>query len=535
MNLGFFTELKAECLLGDRKAPTERKAMLKRLLCLLLVFVLFTPVAYAKKHKKTAEEKETPAAQRFDFDLAFSLDPEALPARARSRARGYAELLDCLQLRGNITLCEATRSFDISASLFFRDKPEVSIPFRFYGCPSLLFLTSPVIANETLLFNMPALAEFAIKVRKSLDTPLPALALLYPHVYEYNFYNVWKAWDKYTGPADTSRKISVKNINALADAWQDLIANDQYLNVWMTALYSVTSAPEAVEIELNGIPSYLKDFISAGKPLTVKIGSGTETWRNAAGLTLFSREDTPETQKWSLTLPADENRYATNLSFVRTNSESSFDFRLDGSILREKAALPPGYEEEEYAPVTGSDEEDVYPLTGGDEEYESESLDEEDSQWPETMLLLSVSGSSVPTSFPCTSSFSAAASVKGALYPNFDFSVLGETKKDGNVSVSLCLPQEDGTPVPFLTCSGTVVPGTAEFAPDHNYKPKELYGNYNFFSFSEYYMANFKAAVTKPLLKGLLDFVAEAPTAACQSLLDDLTDSGIISMMLMGQ
>ena len=68
-----------------------------------------------------------------------------------------------------------------------------------------------------------------------------------------------------------------------------------------------------------------------------------------------------------------------------------------------------------------------------------------------------------------------------------------------------------------------------------NYYEKELYGNFNFFSFSEYALSIFKSIVTKPLIKGMLDFVAEAPTASVQSLLDDLTDAGILNMMMTDQ
>ena len=89
----------------------------------------------------------------------------------------------------------------------------------------------------------------------------------------------------------------------------------------------------------------------------------------------------------------------------------------------------------------------------------------------------------------------------------------------------------------LVSCQGSILRSDVgvETVPDYNYKPDELYGTYNFFSFSEYYVAKFKDAVTKPLIKGLLDFVAEAPTAACQSLLDDLTESGILNMMMADQ
>ena len=415
--------------------------MIKRLFCFFCILSLCLSCAAAEEAKPTAE--------RYDFDLTFSLNPDALPARSRIRARGYAELLDCLELRGDLVVCEATGSFEINATLFFRDKPDVSIPFRFYGVESSLYLTSPIIGNETLLFRMGSVAEFAIKIRKSLETPFPALALLYPFVYKYNFWNINQAWDQYTGPDDASREISAEQIEKLAETWSELLATDSYLNVWMTALYSVSSAPEAVEAELNAVPSYLREFISAGGPLTVEIGNGAETWTNADGETLFAREKTDASEMWSLTLPADENRYTPTLDFSGKTEDGLFSFNLDGSMIRGKAVLPPGMSEEDFSPVTGGDEEEEeyeeggasesedYPLTGSGNESESEYEDEgsdteeeEDSSWPETMVILSVSGDSIPTSLPCNSSFSLNASMKGALYPNFDFTVNGKTEKD---------------------------------------------------------------------------------------------------------
>jgi hypothetical protein len=123
------------------------------------------------------------------------------------------------------------------------------------------------------------------------------------------------------------------------------------------------------------------------------------------------------------------------------------------------------------------------------------------------------------------------------MYPDFNLSILGKTEKGGAASVSFCQPSDGAAPKPMLTFEGTVVPSSVhvEKAPNFNYKPEKLYGTYNFFSFSEYYVAKFKNAVTEPLIKGLLDFVAAAPTAACQSFLDDLTDSGVLNMMTADQ
>ena len=513
---------------------------MKRLICFLLVLMLSLSAACAE------ESPSAPAAQRYDLDLTFSLNPDAFPARSRSRARGYAELLDVLELRGDLTVCEETQSFDLNAVLFFRDKPEVSIPFRVYGVPSLLFVTSPVIGNETLLFNMCGLAEFAIKVRKSLDTPLPALALLYPVVYQHNLYTVRQAFREYTGPSGVSREISADRIAELADAWQEMIETQTELNVLITALYSVSSAPEAVEAELNGAPSYLRDFVSAGEPITVEVGEGTETWQNAAGQTLFAREEADGSLTWSLTLPADENRYVPALSFTGTTADDTFSFSLDGSMIRESGpALPPGFEdqgftpledeEEEYSEEEYAEESREYEESEESEEFEGGYEDEEGSQWPETMVKLSASGTSLPLSIPSDSSFSLAASVEGALYPNFNISVQGKTEKDGSIDVSVSVPGEGGSPEQLLSLKGSVTLSADPVDTIPDYSKKELYGNFNFFSFSEYALSIFKSIVTKPLLKGLLDFVAEAPTAACQSILDDLTDAGIINMMFMDQ
>ena len=507
--------------------------MCKRLACLLCAFVLCFSVAAAGEAK--------PDAQRYDFDLTFSLNPEAVPARSRSRAAGYAELLDSLGLRGNITVFGATQSFDMNAELFYRNKPSVSVPFRFYGVPSYLYLTSPAIGNETLLFNMPALAEFSIKIKKSLETNLSSVMVLYPVIYTYNLWFILRAWDQYTGPAGESREISAEQISKLADEWSELLENDTYVNILITALASGSAAPEAVEAELNGFPAYLRDFVAREEPLTVEAGSGTETWRNAAGQTLFTREETENAQRLELNLPADEYRYAPSMSWNLSRGENSLDLSFDASLIRQEAALPYGDEEDEYAApspedIEGLEEEgEAFPLTGGEEEYEGSLDDEEGSDWPETMLQFSASASSVPTVFPCDSSITAGASMKGVIYSNFDFTLSGKTEKDGSVSVSVCLPREGAAPAELLSCAGTLVPGPVESVPDFNYTPGEMYGNYNFFSFSEYYVAKFKNAVTRPLLKYLLDFVAEAPTSACQALLDDLTDSGIMNMMMSGQ
>ena len=274
--------------------------MLKRFLCLFLVLVLLSACAAA----------EEPKAQRYDFDLTFVLNAEAFPPASRSRAGGYAELLNRLELRGSVTFCGRTESFDMDAILLFKDKPDVSIPFRFYGVPQHLFLTSPVMDNQTILFSMGALLEFAVKAKNTLNIPLPYFAFLYPYSTAFAFRSVTGAWSEVTS--------------------------------------------EAVETEFANLPFYANEYVSHGEPLSVLVTDGSEIWQNAEGQILFSREERGEgSYSWSLTLPATESRYVPYASFARDTDGSVTDFSFEATYLRQPKERP-------YSDDEDSDGEEGY-------------------------------------------------------------------------------------------------------------------------------------------------------------------------------
>ena len=491
--------------------------MLKRFLCLFLVLVLLSACAAA----------EEPKAQRYDFDLTFVLNAEAFPPASRSRAGGYAELLNRLELRGSVTFCGRTESFDMDAVLLFKDKPDVSIPFRFYGVPQHLFLTSPVMDNQTILFSMGALLEFAVKAKNTLNIPLPYFAFLYPYSTAFAFRSVTGAWSEVIGRTTESCEISAEQLDDVSARWDTAMQEDPALILWISALAGGSDASEAVETEFANLPFYANEYVSHGEPLSVLVTDGSEIWQNAEGQILFSREERGEgSYSWSLTLPATESRYVPYASFARDTDGSVTDFSFEATYLRQPKERPYSDDEDSEGDEYGDDE-------GYSEDYEedSEEYEEENGSFPETLLRLAASSSSIPCSLPADSSFSLSGSVTGSLFPNYAFTLSGETKKDGTVSVSLCKSSAGDVSSDFiLRVEGTVVPGNPEFVPD--YTNKQLYGTFNLFSFNEYYVALFKELVTKPMLKSLLDFVAEAPASACQSLLDDLTDLGFLNFLL---
>ena len=234
--------------------------MFKRALCIILVIMLFT-VSFA-----FAEEN---SVQSFDFRLAFRMDGDVFPPSYRLRARGYATLVNRLSLDGRITWCSDTRSLDLSASLYFTDKPEVAVDFRLFGIPSRLFFTSPLIGRETVLLNMAAFLEFTVKAQNTLGIDMPWLAFLYPYCTEHSLNVLPDAWNTVVGPVNPDTEISVEKLKQVSEAWEGLLQGDVQLNRWIAALDSLSSYPSLITDEFSSLPAYFYYNVCGGRPLAL--------------------------------------------------------------------------------------------------------------------------------------------------------------------------------------------------------------------------------------------------------------------------
>ena len=525
--------------------------MFRRLLCLLCV-LLFIPVI-------PAIAEEIPAGcYSYDFDLTFHLDANTFPELLRGRAAGYAALVNRLGLRGNISWSDITQSMDLDATLYYTDKPSLSYPFRIYGTKSRVFITSPLINNEIILLNMTALIEFALKAKNTLGIPLPYLALLFPYSTESAFYDVIGEWRSVIGSFTESGEVSPDQFRHMSDFWTEQLMNNSRLTWWIMALSTGSEAPAAIETELENLSNYAS-YVTDDEPVSVSIAPGSEVWRNAAGDILFSRQESDGSFSMSLSLPASENGYVPDLSVVRRNDGQTLSFDISASVRRDASAAPVQDEDVSHEePVTdeseeyvGSDEEDVvYEEEYGDYLTEYEGYGESETyggygtyggfrglnvsaaDLPELLLDFRAFGSGLPSALPADSSFSLSVSIVGAVYPNYAFFIEGATKKDGAVTLSLSKPQSSSSdPSEILRCSGTFLPAAEpKIVPD--YQLESLEGTFNIFSINEQNLPTFVSAVIPPLIRSVFSFVAAAPTAACQSFLDDLTEIGILDMLL---
>ena len=150
---------------------------------------------------------------------------------------------------------------------------------------------------------------------------------------------------------------------------------------------------------------------------------------------------------------------------------------------------------------------------------------------PASLIHLTVDAEGIPASLPADSSFDMFINLLEKIFPNFGAIIHGETKKDGSLLLTVRKPDNNGMESEeIFCCTGTLVPAAARDIP--NYMQKELDGVYNVFSFNEQTLAEFRNKVLPLLVRSIFRFVEAAPTSACQSLLDDLTDSGILDMVM---
>ena len=526
--------------------------MFRRLLCLLCILLLIPVVPAAAE--ETAEGNYS-----FDFDLTFHLDAETFPELLQTRAAGYASLVNRLGLRGCLSWSSVTQSMDLDATLYYTDNPSLSYPFRIYGGKSRIFITSPLINNEIILLNMGALIEFALKAKNTLGVPLPYLALLFPYSTESAFNNVITEWQSVIGSFTKSGKVSAKKISHMSDFWSEQLISNTRLNWWIMALATGSEAPVAIETELENLSTYAS-YVTGGKPLSVTVKKGSEIWKNAAGDTLFARQESDGAFSLRLSLPASENGYVPDLSVISQNDGRTVSFGVTASVRRDADAaaaeglVPDDSDavEEEYGEESGDYSEEYADYSeeydGYSEEYEdyseeyadySEGEDEDEAygayaeaELPGLLLDFRAYGDGLPVALPDNSAFSLSVSITGAAYPNYTFSIEGETKKDGSVTLSFSKPGSSNTePSAILCCSGTVLPAAVPKIVS-DYQQESLDGVFNVFSINEQKIPILTNAVIPPLIRSIFSFVAAAPTAACQSFLDDLTDIGILDMLL---
>ena len=448
---------------------------------------------------------ETETVYSYDFDFTFHLEPSVFTEAELKRVQGYADLLEMLEIRGRWTYCEEYKSLDTEFSVIPVTNPDAAVSCRIYGFTSHLLLTSPLLGDQTILFNNEALMEFCLKTYEHLGLPLPYLALLHPYSFYNAFYYAVKAWEEHAAPAEGAERIPAADLRGAAEVWEQLLTEDNALLDWFSGLSLGSEQQETLMSELHNAPWYITNTLTGGKDIRLEGTAEDRSWIAGGheALRLIRQEG------YSLTatsLPATESGYRPDYFMEESKTEETTHMSL---LLS-------------YAP---------------DPEGAGESSDA-------VNLLTLMAEMNWPSVWPAASVCQSSVSLTGELLPNFHFNAMLTTEADGAMTLDISLPSKEAssasTTAPAeevadasavaLSIRGRMTPRPEDPAPW--FEVGELIQHLNIFSVNDVTLNEFVHRIARSFATGMLNFLVEVPASACQSVMDDLTDYGVLSVIL---
>lgn len=412
------------------------------------------------------------------FSLKAQLTPSAfsVDSNAQKTLSGLAQLLDAITLEGTIDL-SFTGSFDLRAVLSLYNLPETRTDLRVFGTDSHWCVQSSLFGDETLMINLLALLEFSIKAYSHLDIPLQRAALLAtPYVHTSAFEALASAWNQVIGAQEGPRTISREEVLSLAAQLAEIAGSDRAFRYWVQAVALESGYDETIMEIMQALPEWAEEIIDPSG-LVISVKGSTETWRTGS-TTLFTRTVESGLDVWSLTLPPLPGSFTLAASGQCRGAEQSFTL----------------------------------------------TITEED----DTLLDASLQAVSLPQALPVSGPFSLTLSLTGSVAGEGTHLVL-EGDGDGG-QVSLALRQADAE-TPMVTLTGQLLP--CEPASTPSFTAADTTG-INLLSLNDTTLAELMGSILEPLARGALPLLVHAPAAGVQSLMDLLSDTGILSMLTQG-
>lgn len=441
----------------------------------------------------------------YDFRLRFSLQSEAFPFREREHIEGYAQLLDMMELRGNMSRNPDTNSAEVQLDAVPLTNPDAAVKIRLFGTSDVVRIVSPLLGDVPLSYQPRGFMSFARRAWEAFRLPLPHLGLLIPDTWVYTFGDLVTTWNTRVGPVEKSRTLSWDLVSKLADTWRIQLLGGEDMKIWLSSMTYPLPDPLPVETAFLELPEL---FRSAARKNAMKIqvekkktdGLENKTLRlmNARNDVIFEEHSAEGAYDCALTVPEAGTEYIPSFTYRSTEQDGKISLSFRGDWVRSEAAKATA---------------------------ESEGRE----GWPETMVKVRLEAENLPAAYPADAEFTASVSVEGYLFPNFSLLLSGSTKANGEIS--LAVTQADRAEAgPVFFCNGTVVP--AERTEELAYKSEEIAAKYNLFGLDEQSLSALVREVDRSLFDGLINFLYELPAAACQSIMDDLEEYGLVQTLL---
>ena len=438
--------------------------------------------------EKAEEERGVEPAAGYSFDFILRLHPEALSPSVAGRAAGYADLLEALRFHGSYVWSTVEPGFDFNLSVIPVDSRGEPVTFRLHGAEDLMYLNSSLMGEKTISLHTYALLGFCSKMSEHLSLPLHYFALLVPYAWKYCLGFPIQDWNYMTAKADERGVIPADAVQYLWDCWWYRTWADEPFKILVTALCKDSDLEESFRAMVSEIPDYFVKQVAREQEIRILQEGDTTLWRAATG-DFFISVDSERTKARRLSLPVMQTGYLPVFSLESTEESNRLYGRLQAQILG-----------------TGSLQEDL--------------------------INLQASFLAFPTVWPADCRSLVSLSLTGGLLPNVGLSVYLESEENGHLHLEVRKPSQDYEPGPvMLTVEGDMNP-LPEDTTILAFDLADGEGGLDLLVSNDSDLRAFMPDLIQPMLEGMLRFLVGIPASACQAIMDDLTDLGVLELLL---
>ncbi len=432
-------------------------------------------------------EYRTPA-EKYDFDFTLRLHADAFPEKLRARMEGYAELLEALRFRGTLIWAKDGSDFDLQLYIIPGNDEGAAIELRVRGPHDYVKVDSNLLGDRALALVNKSWVNFCNKMSEHLGLPLQYLALAYPYSWTLSLELALADW-KNMAEREKDGVIPAEAVHELWVYWYHRILLDEPTNILIEALSRCTEAEDAVRAVFTEAPDYFaKDFLEE-KEIRIRRGETETTWENYRGEVFYREYNDGENSGSEVILPRMKTGYLPVFA-VESNRENGWK----STWIR--------------AGMFGQENQ-------------------------EDLLNLKMSLIAFPEVWPADCSSLVSLDFTGQMQPNVGISCFIAGEKDGHARVEIRKPTVDMEPGEImLTAEGTLIPGEEEVEIIRDERNTEDEGVLGLLTSNDVEIQEFLPGILEPLAKGMLRFLPNIPTSACQTVMDDLTEIGVFSILM---
>ena len=478
---------------------------MKRLVSILTALVMLAGLV-------SADAKGT-ATVSYDFDVRFSMEEQEVPYRMRERMQAYRDLVNMLELKGNVIWNPTIDCLDIHMEIIPVTNPAAAIQLRIYGRWNFLCVESPLLGDEAFYMGeTKRVMGFFSQLWVTLGIPFPSLFLLDPILIPYCLNEEVNAWKAAFPSVSEGQIITSDQLEQLRNTWRDQLQDDDRLIPWLNGFYALTVNPEIAQQAVATLPETLL-AAAGGGDLTIREKDGTLRCENTEGDSIFEIRNGEQSYSVEVAPPDTGVIYMPYCRFSRSEENGTKSLTLKATLDRNDSRA------KDNADNPGDGESGP-----GSEEYEYEN--------PASMLRFNLEAEGIPAAWPTEGMMKADLSMGGYMLPEANLRFLMETASNGSAALTVSEVWEDGSLKKIATCRGSVT--QVPYEGDLVFEYVDLFEHPLLFVATHDWATEALGRIVPSMAKGLVNFVYELPVRSCQVLLDDLEEMGILGAVLAG-